>query len=393
MANYVKNILTFEDVTEEKLSEIYEAIMNEEFGLGSIDFNKIIPMPIDTANPETEFSEKSQSWSIKNWGTKWNAFGFDIENASSYPSYDAYANVIEFNTAWSPPIPIIEKLASLHPDVLIKHLWADEDFGYNVGICEYQNGELIFENIPSGGSRESYELASQIIGYSLKELGYQLTPGGTNYEYLEEDMETKYKKEEIIPKGSDHRIIEMMQLFAEAGDMISYEEAEEVYQNEVDFGEIEKEDIGMKDYYETSDGSMEVPEIVDEFFKEIKTKKIRVVLVQPMRKPNIIEIGSDLKSMQAAVNGLIEEVSLYDDDISLICNEEGKILGLPLCRTLKYENGEVMDIIAGDFFICGNDGERFSSLTEEQAQRYAELFRIPEAFVRTENGIIGIPMF
>jgi len=44
MANHVRNILTFE-CDEEKRKEILERIQNDEFGIGSIDFNKIIPMP------------------------------------------------------------------------------------------------------------------------------------------------------------------------------------------------------------------------------------------------------------------------------------------------------------------------------------------------------------
>src|ERR1035437_1144218 len=44
MANHVRNILNF-DCDEVKLKEILESIQNDEFGIGSIDFNKLIPMP------------------------------------------------------------------------------------------------------------------------------------------------------------------------------------------------------------------------------------------------------------------------------------------------------------------------------------------------------------
>jgi hypothetical protein len=45
MANHITNILTFENISEEWLKQMLTGIQNDEEGLGSIDFNKIIPMP------------------------------------------------------------------------------------------------------------------------------------------------------------------------------------------------------------------------------------------------------------------------------------------------------------------------------------------------------------
>lgn len=44
MANYVANIVTF-DGDQERIKEMLSAIQNDEYGLGSISFDKIIPMP------------------------------------------------------------------------------------------------------------------------------------------------------------------------------------------------------------------------------------------------------------------------------------------------------------------------------------------------------------
>lgn len=44
MANIVRNILSF-DCSDKRRDEILQAIQNDELGPGSIDFNKIIPMP------------------------------------------------------------------------------------------------------------------------------------------------------------------------------------------------------------------------------------------------------------------------------------------------------------------------------------------------------------
>ena len=59
------------------------------------------------------------------------------------------------------------------------------------------------------------------------------------------------------------------------------------------------------------------------------------------------------------------------DSTILICNEEGKVKGMDCNRRV----GD--DVIAGPFFIVGEDGEDFRSLTDEEAQRYMERFAQP----------------
>ena len=75
------------------------------------------------------------------------------------------------------------------------------------------------------------------------------------------------------------------------------------------------------------------------------------------------------------------------DDVALICNDSGKVDGLPLNRSL-----EDYDIIAGNFFICGFSGEKFCSLTDKQLRHYEKLFRDPELFLPTPIGIMGIAL-
>lgn len=146
MPNHITNILSFENIPYEKTKEILEVIKNDEFGIGSIDFNRIIPMPehIFKGNLGREEREKYgcdnwYDWSIKNWGTKWNAYEF-IPHDSNEES-----NQIKFCTAWDTVPPIIRVLSEMYPDVIVKIQWANEDFGYNVGVCEYINGSIIYE--------------------------------------------------------------------------------------------------------------------------------------------------------------------------------------------------------------------------------------------------------
>jgi hypothetical protein len=124
--------------------------------------------------------------------------------------------------------------------------------------------------------------------------------------------------------------------------------------------------------------------------EEQPEEKIKVVLVKPMQKPKIVEIGTSLEAMQEIVGGLIEEVMPFDEEVALVCNEEGKNDGLELNRALKYPDGEIADIIAGNFFICSAKGENFTSLTDDQTQRYCEMFKNPERFYKTADGIKAV---
>ena len=53
------------------------------------------------------------------------------------------------------------------------------------------------------------------------------------------------------------------------------------------------------------------------------------------------EIDSDLKSLQHEVGGYIEAIYPYEDPVALVCNEEGKLEGLPLNRALRDEDGDI----------------------------------------------------
>lgn len=107
---------------------------------------------------------------------------------------------------------------------------------------------------------------------------------------------------------------------------------------------------------------------------------MEVVMVEPGKEARIAEIGSDLNSLQAAVGGYIEAAYFFDDPVALICNEEGKVYGLPYNRAIRDEAGKVQDIIAGPFFVCGLGEDDFCSLTKELQTKYLDMFKYPEKF-------------
>ena len=119
--------------------------------------------------------------------------------------------------------------------------------------------------------------------------------------------------------------------------------------------------------------------------------KIKVVLLEPNRMAKVTEIEHSLEGMQKVVQGDIQAIYPFEEDVCIVCNEEGKIDGLPLNRALYDENHEIYDIIAGPAFICDCSGESFGSLSEEQIKKYSRQFMRPERFFVTDNGIKAVP--
>ena len=113
---------------------------------------------------------------------------------------------------------------------------------------------------------------------------------------------------------------------------------------------------------------------------------MRVLIVEPMKPPREQEIFGSLASMQAIVGGLIQAVYPFEESIALVCNDEGKLLNLPMNRYVP----EIQDVIAGTFFLCGAppEGENFASLTEEQIQRYTRRFYEPEQFCQLGKNLL-----
>ena len=65
--------------------------------------------------------------------------------------------------------------------------------------------------------------------------------------------------------------------------------------------------------------------------------RISVLLVEPDRYPRMIEIDDTLEAMQAVVGGNIEEYMPFEDEVAIVCHEEGKLIGLPPNRAIYAE--------------------------------------------------------
>ena len=116
-----------------------------------------------------------------------------------------------------------------------------------------------------------------------------------------------------------------------------------------------------------------------------------VLAVLPGKEPERMELDGSLESMQEFVGGTIQAVYPFSDPVAIVCNDEGKLLGLEHNRALRDEAGNTYDILCGPFFVCGLGEEDFSSLPEELIQKYTRLFQHPELFLRINGSLMVVP--
>ena len=111
----------------------------------------------------------------------------------------------------------------------------------------------------------------------------------------------------------------------------------------------------------------------------MKEKEIKVLMVEPGKAPEVTTIKNELESLQDAVSigagerGLIEIITI-SEDACILCNEEGKLIGLEPNRRL----GD--DILCGVFYVTGNSEEDLASLSDDLVEEYSKVFEKPESF-------------
>lgn len=252
MPNWVENHLKYNG-DETEIAEMLEKIKMDDFTIGTIDFDKIIPMPksldiecgsrtnegikmlkeyldnppeslisknitedelrtlLNNHGNEIEDDEQRAiwnlgvtaafnsryygattwyDWSIANWDTKWNACGY--QEGTDYSDND----MIWFQSAWSSPFSVIRKLSEMYPNIEFTLQYADEDLGSNCGEIVFKNGEKTREYTPNN-RKESLEFAAEVWGDDLSDYGYHINALGTDYVNTEVD---EYELIDILDK-------------------------------------------------------------------------------------------------------------------------------------------------------------------------------------------------
>ena len=220
MPNHVKNIVHLQG-DQQKVKEVLETVKNNKYGIGSVDFDKILPTPsalhiecgsktdrglkayreflksgteserqylaktVDITPETWELGKQAYKnileygaptwyeWCIVHWGTKWNAYGFE-DNTAEKPSSELY-----FQTAWDAPPALLTRLSDMYPDVTFEYEWADENIGSNCGSKKLLNGEILDEFFPAG--KQAMDFAMNLWGYEPVDLELVLNRTGTGY--------------------------------------------------------------------------------------------------------------------------------------------------------------------------------------------------------------------
>ena len=202
MPNHISNFLTINDVSEERVNEILDAIavskpdnweygdsqLNTEtdqskWGRGTIDFNGLVPEP-DYAEDEAgpNHNPNWYKWRRDNWGNKWNAYGCSLLEP----------NRIFFLTAWSNVLGLMVKLSEDFPDASFKYEYFDEDFGAQVGSVTLKAGNKLNTTFPEDFSKEAYDLIFQMSDGTAEYYGMRYDETVNTYVYVDDGVVNTY---------------------------------------------------------------------------------------------------------------------------------------------------------------------------------------------------------
>lgn len=181
----VHNILNIQGGSA-KAAALLDYISDRRYGRGSIDLNKITPMPPWVYRKPTnvalleKYGEEncSRGWCLRNWGVDQNV----LRPEQSAKTYDG-GTAIRFETADRDIRGLIRKLSLIFKINFIDYLWASEDIGSNVGAVQYRDGEALIEFIPAAVTRAAVEKSLDILGAKASDFGLIYNPTTGNYEY------------------------------------------------------------------------------------------------------------------------------------------------------------------------------------------------------------------
>jgi hypothetical protein len=156
MPNWAQNSLVITGPTS--LIDAVECAISSE--RSPVDFETIAPMPVNVDEIVARSRENSQSpegfeflrdvpawyeWSVDNWGTKWNARADTCDDPQRRDNADGSTTwSVTFDTAWSPPVPWVQKIAERFPQFSISLGTFDEQDNY-ASHSDWRGGELVSE--------------------------------------------------------------------------------------------------------------------------------------------------------------------------------------------------------------------------------------------------------
>jgi hypothetical protein len=127
MPNWCENRLQVVGERKELDTFLAECFSKDKYDRKTLDFEKIIPLGEPGDDRYGKYCDR--------WGTKWNVSDCDIDD-------DGGSITVWFETAWSPPIPIMEALTKKYPALSFTLEYSEGGVGFR-GVFEGQNGEVI----------------------------------------------------------------------------------------------------------------------------------------------------------------------------------------------------------------------------------------------------------
>lgn len=266
MPNHITNQLSVcdDDPQHTQLVKIAEYLQADGSFLGSVDFNKIIPMPksldieagsrgdrslkiykefvaastiistaallgritkeeeqrrirqlvkrFDTRTKDDpgifdlgrQYYQNIQNYGCPTW-YEWSTKNWGTKwNAYDCIPLEEHPQALIFSTAWDGIPTLIQKLSRKFPEMRISYQWADENLGHSVGQIIFQDGAVKDECIPNDGSREAYEMGAGIREIKLADWGLVLSEDKSTYRYYDEEdipkKTTTQKKTNVTKK-------------------------------------------------------------------------------------------------------------------------------------------------------------------------------------------------
>jgi hypothetical protein len=169
MPNYCSNDLLIQGNKEQIEQLKNQLITLDDMGYEQIKFENVFPTPEALVNvtcpPRAEGGETEEefelrqktnkelygatdwyNWRVQNWGTKWDSCGTHISN------YSDNELSICFDTAWSPPIGVLQKMGELYPELEITCYYMEEGMGFcgmfftHDGMSSDEEGEILYRD-------------------------------------------------------------------------------------------------------------------------------------------------------------------------------------------------------------------------------------------------------
>ena len=96
--------------------------------------HQFIPAPKEAVE---DYNNIGYDWCIANWGSKWGAYDVELQEDEAELFYT-------FNSAWSPILPVVKKMAEMFPELTFDYRYYEGGMGFH-GVLRIEKGKVVIE--------------------------------------------------------------------------------------------------------------------------------------------------------------------------------------------------------------------------------------------------------